>query len=218
MAIQFHCSNCGQPIEVDDEHAGKTAACPYCRQVAAVPRESTYQPGQTATARPAATEGQTPLPESPRLDAAPSADPTAPLTYAAPPSAALTDRQRAAAAFGKYALICAGIVIALFVFVAVSGAMSFSRIAAANKGRVLTWDEIMEQSQKSPVSPWAGAATWGLLFVALLGATLAVVSLTQSRANWRGWTALVLCGGSLLCICGLVVISALMFAGGMRPA
>ncbi|MFO0837137.1 MAG: hypothetical protein U1D55_01315 [Phycisphaerae bacterium] len=41
MSIQFPCAGCGQPIEVDEIHAGAQAACPYCRRVMAVPSAST---------------------------------------------------------------------------------------------------------------------------------------------------------------------------------
>ncbi len=41
MAIRFQCASCSQPIEVDDEWASKTVACPYCRKTIAAPAEST---------------------------------------------------------------------------------------------------------------------------------------------------------------------------------
>ena len=40
MAIRFQCSGCDQPIEVDDQWAGRPVACPYCRQTVTAPRES----------------------------------------------------------------------------------------------------------------------------------------------------------------------------------
>jgi len=41
MAIHFHCPSCAQPIEIDDEWAGKLVACPYCRNTVSAPAEST---------------------------------------------------------------------------------------------------------------------------------------------------------------------------------
>jgi hypothetical protein len=41
MAIRFHCAACNQPIEVDDEWATKTVACPYCHKTVTAPHEST---------------------------------------------------------------------------------------------------------------------------------------------------------------------------------
>lgn len=40
MAIRFQCGACSQPIEVDDEWASKTVACPYCRKTVTAPAES----------------------------------------------------------------------------------------------------------------------------------------------------------------------------------
>ena len=39
MSIQFLCSACGQPIEVDDDMANLTVTCPYCRNSVIVPDE-----------------------------------------------------------------------------------------------------------------------------------------------------------------------------------
>lgn len=41
MAIRFQCASCAQPIEVDDEWAGKLVACPYCRKTVVAPAAST---------------------------------------------------------------------------------------------------------------------------------------------------------------------------------
>ncbi|GAF80953.1 unnamed protein product [marine sediment metagenome] len=41
MAIRFQCASCSQPIEVDDEWASKTVACPYCHKTVTAPAEST---------------------------------------------------------------------------------------------------------------------------------------------------------------------------------
>ncbi|MHC4697036.1 MAG: hypothetical protein ACYTFA_09855 [Planctomycetota bacterium] len=53
MAIRFQCASCCQPIEVDDEWASKTVACPYCRQTVTAPAESTLgDVAQMPTASP----------------------------------------------------------------------------------------------------------------------------------------------------------------------
>lgn len=41
MTIRFQCGACSQPIEVDDEWASRTVACPYCRKTIIAPGEST---------------------------------------------------------------------------------------------------------------------------------------------------------------------------------
>jgi hypothetical protein len=66
MAIRFQCSSCGQPIEVDDEWAAKSVACPYCRKTITAPAESTLgDVSQIPMATPLAMPG--------RLDSAPGA-------------------------------------------------------------------------------------------------------------------------------------------------
>jgi hypothetical protein len=40
MPIQFHCRSCKGWIEVDDEHAGAQAVCPFCQAVNGVPKRS----------------------------------------------------------------------------------------------------------------------------------------------------------------------------------
>lgn len=44
MPIQFLCVSCEHPIEIDDEWAGKSVACPFCRNTVVAPVESTYEP------------------------------------------------------------------------------------------------------------------------------------------------------------------------------
>ena len=43
MTIRFRCTSCTQPIEIDDEWASKTVACPYCRKTTTAPAESTLE-------------------------------------------------------------------------------------------------------------------------------------------------------------------------------
>ena len=44
MPIQFLCVSCEHPIEIDDEWAGKSVACPFCRNTVVAPVDSTYEP------------------------------------------------------------------------------------------------------------------------------------------------------------------------------
>ncbi|MFQ5494127.1 MAG: hypothetical protein ACE5EX_01995 [Phycisphaerae bacterium] len=61
MAIRFLCQSCGQPIEIDDEWAGKTVACPYCRTTVTAPHETTLdRVDQIPTASPVAPEASPP--------------------------------------------------------------------------------------------------------------------------------------------------------------
>lgn len=53
MPIRFRCASCGQPIEVDDEHAQRLVACPYCRKTITAPAQSTLPDSETVpTASP----------------------------------------------------------------------------------------------------------------------------------------------------------------------
>ncbi len=50
--ILFRCQHCKRPLEVDDDLAGRQAACPHCRQVSEVPLRSVRADG-IPVARPA---------------------------------------------------------------------------------------------------------------------------------------------------------------------
>ncbi len=64
MAIRFRCSACAQPIEIDDEWASKTVACPYCRKTITAPFESTLTDlDRVPTATPMVRETSADSPE-----------------------------------------------------------------------------------------------------------------------------------------------------------
>ena len=76
MAIRFQCGACSQPIEVDDEWASRTVACPYCRKTVTAPAESTLDDlGRIPVASPL-TPSETAVPPSltPPYPAPPLAD------------------------------------------------------------------------------------------------------------------------------------------------
>ena len=63
MVIRFQCSACSQPIEVDDEWALRTVACPYCHKTITAPAESTLGDlSQIPTATPLTGEESHPAP------------------------------------------------------------------------------------------------------------------------------------------------------------
>lgn len=70
MAIQFPCGACGQPVEIDDEWAGKTVACPFCHSQIIAPTESRLTNSDDV---PMATAMQPPSPIHPPTSAAPPA-------------------------------------------------------------------------------------------------------------------------------------------------
>lgn len=53
MVLQFLCPSCGHPIEIDDEWATQSVACPYCRNTVTAPAESNFvSPSSVPEARP----------------------------------------------------------------------------------------------------------------------------------------------------------------------
>ncbi len=62
MAIQFLCSSCRQPIEVDDDAANQPVTCPYCRHVTQVPAVSDPTVAAARASAPPPPPPSTPLP------------------------------------------------------------------------------------------------------------------------------------------------------------
>ena len=52
MAIRFACPSCRQPIEIDNEWAGQSVGCPYCRKVVSAPHASTWPESQIPVGTP----------------------------------------------------------------------------------------------------------------------------------------------------------------------
>jgi len=211
MAIRFCCAQCGQPIEVDDEHAGRTAACPYCRHVMSVPQESTYQaeaavPARTLSGGGRQPEGIGPLPEPPAIHAPPGR-PTA------------EAKQRSARVYGSYALVCTALALALFCIGGVRAAMLYVQSGKMTGGSPPTPAEIADLQQRAAQDPWVVGPQYGAIFFALVGVVLAIVSLTQGiSGNWRGLTAGIICGLFFLCLCTGVVFSLLTGFGRLPSA
>lgn len=209
MAIQFNCPSCTQPIEVDDEVAGQSAACPYCGKVVTVPTASTYRPAVSARpiGEPGAPGGEIEVsPEGGAL--APFDQPTRPPAYPPlPPYQAgglhvgpsPDARARAARTLGNFALGCTAAVVALLVTYFVLLAPTLSRLVAASSQP--SQKETMQILQSSPNAISAGGAVCGALVFSLVGLVLAGISLRQRAAgNWRGWTSIIVCGGTLSCV------------------
>jgi hypothetical protein len=202
MAIQFRCAQCGHPIEVDEQYAGQTAACPYCRHVMNVPQQSTYEPNAAVPARPF---DASPRPEGPSFGTPP------------PPEMVPSPRQQAARRFGRYALTCTLLAIALY---AISATRGFLLMRASGGLSIATQPvsaqtgQLERQIQRVGTDPWVAIPEYGGLFFALVGLVLGIASLTQSvSGNWRGLVAVIVCGLFFLCICAGVVM---MLAGGLR--
>ncbi len=194
MPVQFECSNCHQPIEVDDEYAGQSAACPYCRAVLTVPMSSTFEAPVAVTARPAA----------------PSAIPSIPVEGDAeeqPISAPSPVRTRNARLLGNGALASAAIAMLLF---AVAFAIGTARIVQEYGGNPpvrFTEEETRALQESLGQNPAIVTCMIGGAFVAVIGLILALISLSQdARGNWRALVAGAVCGLFLLCNCGLPLV------------
>jgi len=208
MPIQFCCTQCGQPIEVDDEHAGQTAACPYCRHMVGVPAQSTYNPAAAASARPATSAGT--IPPQPGVP---------PVPYAAPDEQRPlqpTVRRRAATTLGNYALICTLLAMILYGAGIIGGiSLTFGELAK-HPGATLDRAQIEASQQLMTQQPWIIATQFGGLFFALVGLVLGIVSLVQARAgNWQGMLAVAVCGLFMLCICTVAIIAVATGLGGV---
>ncbi|MGD8450338.1 MAG: hypothetical protein PVJ57_00840 [Phycisphaerae bacterium] len=214
MSIQFCCPGCSHPIEVDDEFAGRRAACPYCQQVVTVPAASTYEPESVPTARPAESSTLTPseLPPAP-VDS---------LLVGAPPLPALR-RRRAAAAYANFALACTLLLAvlagtAMFHLLARMSAKLGIDTASQPTSRDVTQKEISAATEAATLElakePWFLAILFGSFFVAIAGSALAIAALWhRAGAVWRSVLALVICGGYVLCTLGGQVIGRLFGAG-----
>ncbi len=198
MAIQFRCPKCSRAIEVDDEHAGGEALCPFCDQTVPVPVQSTL------TAEPARPAGGVPVgPDAPAA------------TLPELPSAESAARRMAARSFARYSAISAVLCYVLFFAVMV---YSFSvamqgLMQLASAPTVPTTQQQAEirrtMLEKLQQTPWVAAANLGSLFFALVGALLAIVSLRQqARGNWVATLSLVGCGLYMTCTCGSIVFAA----------
>lgn len=217
MSIQFACPSCQQPIEVDDEHGGQTAACPYCRRVISVPNESTLGAEPQAPARPMPADSAPPphgIGDQPSPAPPPTAPPPPGALHVGPPP--ITHRIISARRFGNYALICTGLVAVLFIamvvqmFAIMAPFMSELTTSQPDPDRMQKMQS--ELGAKLAKSPLYLAFAYGSAFFALVGLVVAIVSLKQStQSNWRGIVALIICGLWVLCFCGG---NALQFVGG----
>jgi hypothetical protein len=203
MAIQFQCPGCSQPIEVDAEHGGSVAACPYCQQVVNVPHESTYRPAEVPPARaaeflppggPPGAYGAT-LPPPGGLHVGPVVDP----------------RSRTARRVGIFALLAIVATLVLFVTLVIMTVSTFG-----GRSDALTPEaqlEILQKMQENPV--WM--ALIGALYVSLLaGLVLAIISVAISRrGNWPGIAALASTGMLMLLLCAGLVYQLMTGAAGL---
>lgn len=216
MSIQYHCSRCSRPIEVDDALAGQAATCPYCGSVSSVPAASTYQPHASPLAR--------------AIDAVPGAAATygggggAPTSGGvpagmvfAPTDAVAARRARAARRFAIAAAICAGLTVAFFVVTLVVQVWLMAEHLNLKPGAPPPTTEQMIAAQTAAIEahPLLLGLNLAPPVLAIIGLALGITSLSQSaRGNWLAVLSTVVCGLFVLCTCG----SALVFLKTGPPA
>jgi len=216
MAIQFPCPSCSQPIEVDDEYAGQTAACPYCRRVVNVPTESPGEMRPAAMARPTLSPAEGEARAGPR--AVPTGAEVRPEVPPPPPPGGLhvgplpSRRDRVASTYGTYALICTVLVVLLFgIFVVYGVALMMSELGTSTTSQPTPEEMGRAQAaatQKIFGTGWVTGISLGAEFFAVVGLVLGIVSLRAgSRANWKAIVSLVVCGLLAVCTCGNLVSS-----------
>ncbi|MCH7870524.1 MAG: hypothetical protein IID33_02375 [Planctomycetes bacterium] len=199
MAIQFACPGCSQPIEVDDEIAGKSAACPYCQRVVTVPGQTTYRPAELHGASPVEPDAPSPI--------APPYSATG-LHVGPPPD----ERIRLARRLGNSALVCAALVVVSVVTVTVL-AMKIMLESFDLTASQPSQSDVMAALQDSPFAVHMLVSECSSGIFALIGAVAGIASLNRSkRGNWRAWTALVICIGALSCF-GLSRLGGLLTGG-----
>ncbi len=207
MAIQFVCPGCSQPIEVDDEIGGRSAACPYCQHVVSVPLTSTYDSGAPVTASPVDQRGASSAPPPLGPGTASYTPPHAAMgLHVGPPPDA---RVRAARKLGNCALISAGLVI---ISAAVLTGLSMIIIVDefGSPTSQLSHPQIMEALQASQYASHLATSQCAAGLFALLGVGLGAASLARhKRGNWRAWIALTLCIATLSCF-GLSMLGGML--------
>ena len=216
MAIQFHCANCGQPIEVDQEHAGRTAACPYCQSMIRAPTESTLAGGGVVAARPGpdlgSTEALTPPPPLPGYGAL-TGQPGLPAGVPAP-----EPRRAAARVWGNFGLVAGVLGVGLMILLYVIFIAGFGQKIVELQKEFPDQKAFTEAAQKEfQASPWIGTIAGlacGTFFFSIVGLVLGIVSLVQSRAgNWRGWVSVLLGSVFFGCFCVALIVN--LASGGI---
>jgi hypothetical protein len=221
MAIQFHCVGCSQPIEVDNEFAGRTAMCPYCRRVVTVPAESTLRELAPAVARPTDAPSGSGLPpplppaglsERPGLpQLQPSGAPPLPPHVGVAPRGTQRPHPLAWASFfcGLALIGLFVVLVGYFVSIAASeypGGMTATAPAQLSDEEMKAFQKrLMERVQETPV---LGIASWGMIVLSVLGVTAGIAALTKRAArNWPAWVGIVVSGVFVACMCGGLLLN-----------
>jgi len=222
MAVKFRCEQCGAWLEVDDEHVGGQAICPFCQKVTGVPPAREVRTSADGTLPSAATDesmaGQSPhtlgpagwadRQERPHEQAATvETTPHEPFGTTAVdlrlPSAAKDSRVTWLGPIA-FATSAAGLVLFLISIITIG---MYLQPYMPVEGPLTEQDLANLQQQHATLmkeKPWLAWTTMGGMILSVVGLTLSAVSLgilQNPRARLWAWAGLVTSGGTILCIC-----------------
>lgn len=188
MAIQFFCSGCGQPIEVDDNLANLAVTCPYCRKVVTTPAATTLAAAPTVPVTP-----------------------FSPAAVPEPPPYAAVAASRKKAVLGWIAFACALLMIAFSSYTLQAFGSLTQGLNLQPKGQQETEDfkkTLKERAQDSPGLQIGVCAGWG--FFPLAAVVCGIIGLVRrEQPRWPAIASLVLFGLAIALNCmGLMRIAA----------
>ena len=192
MPIRFACPSCQQPIEIDDQWAGQSVACPYCKRVVTAPTTSTWPVGEIPMASPA--RGTSPPPPPPGGYAFPQ--PTA-------------DGRKSGAPLALTLVLLSGLItfIAAIVFsITLMEAASERAGTATDRLAIQRAAEELVTRRLAPRNSFTTPALLVAIGTCLLGTALAVRSLA-AREPRRGMAAVAAALGVLL-LCFELILAA----------
>ena len=199
MAIQFQCSGCGQPIEVDDEAANQQASCPYCNIIVRVPTsvESDVTPARHFSGAAAVMQTAIPSPQPQPVVPRPTA-------YAVAPA------EPRRATLGFISLVLFVIAVALYVVATVlSAQMMVDSLGSANETPNI--QELMELSTKVLESkPWLPILSFLSMLLGMTSIGLAIGSLV--RREGPRWPAILVIGAGMMIFVIVAIGVAAIFA------
>ncbi len=188
MPIQFQCSTCGKPIEVDDEFAGQAVTCPYCRKVMNAPT-GLVPPAVTSTT--AAYSG-------------PQVASAGPIPQFTPPAQSNW--------FASASLVCS-IVVLLCLCLAFAGSYKvMKRMAPDLKLQQDQMPAFVEQTSKEPMLVVSSIVT---LIASIAGVLFAILGLVRRTGRrWQSILSLIVCGLMLACGCLSIMSNFAAMASG----
>ncbi len=186
MVVQFLCPACSQPLEIDDQWAGKPVSCPYCCRTVTTPSESTLD----QSAIPQATG----LLEADGLTS-PAAE------QMAPPEIPTTSHPLAG-----WSLALGAAAVAVFIGMNIVLGMDPEvqrTIGGAQTTREVQ-ERMMEQMASGNMPSWFLTTVIGGLLIFglwLAGLVCGFIALSKPGPRRKAHLGLLLCGGLLLVSC-----------------